>query len=166
MEINTLIVDNFLDNPDAVRKSALELPFEATGTYPGFRSDRADKDYEAYIKTKLESILNCKIEEFIKDSFRFQLCNEVVDTWVHKDESEWAGVLYLTPQAPLEAGTGIYHHNGFEWKLNSAVGNVYNRLALYRGTLFHRSIMPGFGENKETGRLTQTFFFNTEHWRG
>lgn len=166
MDINTLIIDNFLDNPDAVRKAALELPFEATGTFPGFRSDRADKDYEMYIKEKLESILNCEITEFIKDSFRFQICNTSDNTWVHKDETEWAGVLYLTPQAPLEAGTGIYHHNGFDWQLNSAIGNVYNRLALYRGTLFHRSIMPGFGDTKENGRLTQTFFFNTEHWHG
>jgi hypothetical protein len=166
MDINAIIVDNFLDNPDAVRKSALELSFRTTGTYPGFRSDRADEAYEVYIKEKLESILHCKIEEFKQDSFRFQMCMEGVDTWVHKDETEWAGVLYLTPLAPLESGTGIYHHNGFEWKLNSAIGNVYNRLALYRGTLHHRSIMPGFGDTHETGRLTQTFFFNTEHWRG
>lgn len=166
MDINTYIIDNFLDDPDLVRKSALALSFRETGTFPGFRSDRADADYEAYIKPKFESILNCKIEEFKQDSFRFQICMDNVDTWVHKDETEWAGVLYLTPQAPLEAGTGIYHHNGFEWKLNSAIGNVYNRLVLYRGTLNHRSIMPGFGSTHEDGRLTQVFFFNTEHWRG
>ena len=166
MEINTYIIDNFLDNPDAVRKSALSLPFRDAGKFPGFRSPRADADYEVYIKAKLESILNCKIEEFKQDSFRFQMCMDNVDTWVHKDETEWAGVLYLTPQAPLEAGTGIYHHNGFDWKLNSAIGNVYNRLALYRGTLYHRSIVPGFGSTHEDGRLTQVFFFNTEHWNG
>lgn len=166
MDINTIIVDNFLDKPDAVRKSALGLPFEATGTFPGFRSDRADLDYEAYVKVKLESILNCKITEFIKDSFRFQICYKDADTWVHKDESEWAGVLYLTPTAPLEAGTGIYTNTGSEWQLNSAIGNVYNRLALYRGTLYHRSILPAFGDSIENGRLTQTFFFNTEHWNG
>jgi hypothetical protein len=41
------------------------------------------------------------------------------------------------------------------------MGNVYNRLILYRGTLYHRSMIPGFGDSVETGRLTQVFFFDT-----
>lgn len=162
MIINTIIVDNFLDNPDLVRKSVLELPFEATGPYPGLRSDRADKEYEAYVKTKLETILNCKIKEFVQDSFRFQLCVENVETWVHKDETIWAAVLYLTPNAPYSAGTGIYEDGPSNYDLVTAIGNVYNRLVVYRGTLFHRSMQAGFGKDKETGRLTQVFFFNTE----
>jgi hypothetical protein len=162
MIINTIIVDEFLDNPDLVRKSVLELPFEATGPYPGLRSDRADKEYEAYVKTKLETILNCKIKEFVQDSFRFQLCVENVETWVHKDETIWAAVLYLTPNAPYSAGTGIYEDGPSNYDLVTAIGNVYNRLVVYRGTLFHRSMQAGFGKDKETGRLTQVFFFNTE----
>jgi hypothetical protein len=162
MIINTVIVDDFLDNPDLVRKSVLELPFEATGPYPGLRSDRADKEYEAYVKAKLEKILNCKITEFVQDSFRFQLCVENVETWVHKDETTWAAVLYLTPNAPYSAGTGIYDDSASNYDLVTAIGNVYNRLVVYRGTLFHRSMQAGFGKDKETGRLTQVFFFNTE----
>lgn len=162
MIINTVIVDDFLDNPDLVRKSVLELPFEATGPYPGLRSDRADKEYEAYVKAKLEKILNCKITEFVQDSFRFQLCVENVETWVHKDETTWAAVLYLTPNAPYSAGTGIYDDGASNYDLVTAIGNVYNRLVVYRGTLFHRSMQAGFGKDKETGRLTQVFFFNTE----
>jgi hypothetical protein len=162
MKINTIIVDNFLDNPDLVRKSVLELPFNATGPYPGLRSDRADAEYEEYIKNKLEKILNFKIKEFVQDSFRFQLCIEDVETWVHKDETDWAAVLYLTPNAPYSAGTGIYINEEDNYDLVTAIGNVYNRLAIYRGTLFHRSMQAGFGKDKETGRLTQVFFFNVE----
>lgn len=161
MDIGVVVVDNFLDNPDLVRANALNLEFVGTGTFPGVRSDRADEDYERYIKEKIEKILNCKIKDFVQDSFRFQLCTETAETWVHKDESEWAGILYLTPSAPPEAGTGIYLPDGNDWKLITGIGNIYNRLALYRGTHFHRSIVPGFGTNKETGRLTQLFFFNT-----
>ena len=40
------------------------------------------------------------------------------------------------------------------------IGNVYNRLVLYRGDLFHRSLQSGFGNSVETGRLTQVFFFD------
>ena len=44
---------------------------------------------------------------------------------------------------------------------NISVGNVYNRMVAYRGkTLYHRSILPGFGTTLETSRLTQTFFFS------
>lgn len=163
MKIATIIVDNFLDKPDIVRKSALELPFEATGPYPGVRSDRAERDYEAYVKEKLEKILNLKIKEFTIDSLRFQICLENAETWVHVDQTEWAAVLYLTPNAPLESGTGIYRDTGSSFELETGVGNVYNRIVIYRGDLLHKSILPGFGNSKETGRLTQVFFFNTEN---
>lgn len=162
MIINTVIVDDFLDKPDLVRKSVLELPFESKGPYPGLRSDRADKEYEAYIQAKFETILDCKITEFVQDSFRFQLCIEDVETWVHKDETDWAAILYLTPDAPYSAGTGIYTSEDDKYDLVTAIGNVYNRLAMYRGTLLHRSMQAGFGKDKDTGRLTQVFFFNIE----
>ena len=42
------------------------------------------------------------------------------------------------------------------------VGNIYNRLVVYRGNLYHRSVLPGFGTDKHTGRLFQTFFFDTK----
>ena len=161
MKINSYIIDNFLDNPDVVRNSALSLAFERKGTFPGLRTPRADKEYESYIQDKLESIINKPIKEFVQDSFCFQICYEHASTWVHKDETDYAGVLYLTPDAPLEAGTGIYKEIGEDdFELESAIGNVYNRLALYNGRLFHRSIVPGFGKTLETGRLTQVFFFN------
>lgn len=175
MDINTIIIDNFLDNPDTVRKSVLEIDFSNTGSYPGFRSNRADEDYQGYIQEKIEKIMNKKILEFGGDSLQFQLCLEGDSTWIHYDESEWAGVLYLTPNAPVMSGTGIYRHistNDFigkkgidnkiseDFELITLIGNVYNRLVLYKGSLWHRSYIPGFGTSKETGRLFQVFFFN------
>ena len=45
--------------------------------------------------------------------------------------------------------------------LISTVGNVYNRLGLWRGSQIpHRSNMTGFGDCLENGRLTQVFFFD------
>ena len=78
-------------------------------------------------------------------------------------------MLYLTPDAPVESGTGIYEpicedadcNSLADWKQIDSIGNKFNRLVLYRGNLEHRSILPGFGINKETGRLFQTFFFNS-----
>ena len=48
------------------------------------------------------------------------------------------------------------------WDMTAMVGNVYNRLVLYRGDMFHRSL-EYFGNDKFDGRLFQTFFFDTEY---
>mgnify|MGYP006891309455 FL=1 len=49
-----------------------------------------------------------------------------------------------------------------KWELVDTVGNVYNRLVLYRGDIFHASL-DYFGHDNESGRLFQTFFFSTEN---
>ena len=48
-----------------------------------------------------------------------------------------------------------------KWEEILSVGNIYNRLVIYKGTYYHRSKIPGFGNGKEDGRLFQTFFFDT-----
>ena len=108
--------------------------------------------------------MGVKIDSWKMDSFSFQLCTEDVETWVHKDkDAQWAGVLYLTPNAPQEAGTGIFTEpRPGEFELQDAIANKYNRLVLYRGDLLHRSLLSGFGNSVETGRLTQVFFFDIE----
>ena len=102
------------------------------------------------------------------------------DSW-----NNWAGVLFLTPNAPLNAGTGLYMFEDgtrFEreqdirknkeyinlhtqdvtkWSCVDKIGNIFNRLILFNATHFHQS-MDYFGHSKETGRLFQVFFFSTE----
>ena len=48
-----------------------------------------------------------------------------------------------------------------KWELVDKLGNLYNRLVIYRGDLYHMSL-DYFGRDLQTGRLFQTFFFNTE----
>jgi hypothetical protein len=188
MNPNFLIIDNFLDNPDSVRQSALNADFYRKGPWPGLRSDHADEDYNDYIKSKIEKIINEKIinwryhynnEEF--DTGCFQLCLKDSYTWIHRDRCEFTGILYLSPDAPVISGTGVFRHkltgvyyymennvvddkDENSWELISYAGNIYNRLVIFRGCLYHRSLMPGFGDDKYSGRLTQTFFFNTEKY--
>jgi len=163
MDLNIIVVDNFLDNPDRVRESVLQIDFPNTGNFPGKRSFIADLDYQKMIKEKIESIMHCEVffpSEY--GSFRFQLCLEGDESWVHTDSCEWAGVLYLTPDAPVDSGTGIFDKIEDKFYSNAVIGNVYNRLVLYRGDkLPHRSILSGFGNGIQNGRLTQVFFFNT-----
>ena len=116
----------------------------------------------------------------------FQYTTSRDRSWVHIDGfNNWAGVLYMTPNAPLSSGTAFYKfHDGTtcekdmeildnkldtdncsqdmtKWQLVDRVGNVFNRLILFNSKRFHMS-MDYFGDSKENGRLFQVFFFSTE----
>ena len=128
-------------------------------------------------------------EESYSGAFQYTTQND--RTWIHADGwNTWAGVCYLTPNAPASGGTGIFRHKETglsmtprledgsrneelldkiyedardytKWDQTAMVGNVYNRLVLYKGDLFHASL-DYFGKNLHDGRLFQTFFFNTK----
>ena len=168
MDRNLIVIDNFLDDPDRIRFHALSLDFDRIQkSVPGIRSHRLGGDLQKEVETKLKTALGGEIVwDWTQDSFCFQSCQEGTETWVHVDsqgesQGEWAAVLYLTPNPILDSGTGIYESPDAD--MNIGVGNVYNRLVAYRGkVLYHRSILPGFGNTLETSRLTQTFFFDVK----
>ena len=167
MDRNLIVIDNFLDDPDRIRFHALSLDFDRVQpSVPGVRSMRLGGALEIEEEDKLKIAFGCKeiIWDMTQDTLCFQSCMEGTETWIHKDsqgedQGEWAAVLYLTPNPVLDSGTGVYESPDHD--MNIAVGNVYNRLVAYRGKmLYHRSIVPGFGNTLETSRLTQTFFFD------
>ncbi len=179
-----LIVENFYNNPDEVRKWALEMEFNIQGNYPGVRTSCIQDPWRASMKKHFESLLNKKITYWPEMyNGAFQVTTESDITWVHHDATTWACVVFLTPDAPIDAGTGVYRHKESkifhhypdqidyneggttqeDWELVAHAGNIYNRAVIYHGDYYHRSIVPGFGTDKETGRLFQTFFFNAEN---
>ena len=183
-----MIFDNFYANPLEVRNFALSLPFDVTGNYPGRRTKVMQEPHFSSAKSLFENIVRKKITWWPEEyNTSFQYTTEADKTWIHYDPTMWAGVLYLTPDAPLEAGTAIYqnketkifmlnrnnpitdYNNDSEllsdldrWEPIVRVSNIFNRLVMYRGEYYHRSMLPGFGQNQYNGRLFQTFFFNTE----
>ena len=169
MDRNLIVIDNFLDDPDRMRFHALNLDFDRVQpTVPGVRSMRLGGALQTEVEDKLKIAFGCKeiIWDMTQDTLCFQSCMEGTETWIHRDsqgenQGEWAAVLYLTPNPVLDSGTGVYESPDHD--MNIAVGNVYNRLVAYRGKmLYHRSIVPGFGNTLETSRLTQTFFFDVK----
>ena len=167
MDRNLIVIDNFLDDPDKVRSIVLGLDFNRYQvSVPGVRSHRVGGDLQIEVEDKLKVAFGCKeiIWDMTQDTLCFQSCMEGTETWIHVDsqgenQGEWAAVLYLTPDPVLDSGTGIFESPDHD--MNIGVGNVYNRLVAYRGkVLYHRSIVPGFGNTLETSRLTQTFFFD------
>ncbi len=97
--------------------------------------------------------------------------NHVTDQWNACGAQGWAGIIYLSPNAPLEGGLHLWRNvdpsHRFDWmtpaenweRLDS-FANLYNRLILVRGDIPH-SGAGGWGETVESGRLYQTFFFRT-----
>jgi hypothetical protein len=99
--------------------------------------------------------------------------NHVVDTWNQVGPDGWSGVIYLNPElsTPSEKGLSIWRNREASrntewmtsrerWELVDRLGNVSNRLILYRGDLPH-SGSPGWGEDPRSARICQTFFFRT-----
>lgn len=185
MTPSIMLFDNFYANPTDVRNFALSMEFNISGNFPGFRTKPLDGENNKNAKILMENIIKKEIiwwpEEY---NTAFQYTTENDETWIHYDPTNWAAVLYLTPDAPLDSGTAIYMHNETkiymldrndpktdlnqygrdltQWTPIAKVSNIFNRLVVYRGNYYHRSLRPGFGQNKYNGRLFQTFFFNTK----
>lgn len=184
MNLELMIIDNFYVNPDSVRNYALSQSFEVRGNFPGARTKPYLPDD---VKSAIQHYMNFagRITDWLNYhpdasySGAFQLATAHDRTWIHSDHNNmWAGVCYLTPNAPYTGGTGLFRHKASgefrsgtltdyeaydytKWDLFDRIGNKYNRLIIYRGDLFHASL-DYFGSTPENARLFQTFFFNTE----
>tara|TARA_B110000196_G_C21000203_1_gene592564 strand:- start:41 stop:604 length:564 start_codon:yes stop_codon:yes gene_type:complete len=187
MQTNAIIIDNFYEDPMAIRDMALKQDFNVDGNYPGQRTKSfADSELKTYLGNIVKDTAG-EVTSFDTDSYNgaFQYTTASMKSWVHYDKDAWAGVVYLTPNAPLSAGTGFFQHKEHKvlttpdnllikeqldiegqditkWDLALTVGNVFNRLVLYRGNQYHMSL-DYFGNSLHTGRLFQTLFFDTEH---
>lgn len=196
MQRTLTIVDNFYTNPNEVREYALSLPYSVRGNYPGYRTKSFLGTSEAEsTKKRFEDILNIDIynwDNLGEDSYNtaFQLTYDCDKTWIHRDINEYAGVLYLTPDAPCSGGTSFYRHietntkhmnplsenpedkkileildrdsnDLTKWERTDYAANYFNRLILFKGWNNHRSHFH-FGRSNEpsTGRLFQVFFFD------
>lgn len=179
MRTNVIIVDNFYNNPEEVRSFALSQEFSTVGNFPGKRT----KPYiNQGMKDAIEKIVNIKVVNWNDDYYSgaFQYVSPTEKTWIHTDPfNMWAGVIYLTPDAPHNCGTGLYYHrptksivektknmaiNQNDFELHDVIGNKFNRLVLYRSDIFHAAL--GYcGKDKDINsyRLFQVFFFDTEY---
>ena len=78
----------------------------------------------------------------------------------HKDFLPCAGLVYLTPDAPLDGGTSLLdsEHSRF---IN--IENKYNRLLAYDGYNIHGP-SNFFGKSKEDGRMVFVFFIHEKEY--
>ncbi|HSI44411.1 MAG TPA: DUF6445 family protein [Methylotenera sp.] len=197
------IIENFYENPAAIRKFALAQKYtfckdreNLEYVYPGSRTKDIfdlDKNLHEKICKKLVSVFHNSEYDYMRwaISTSFQSVTEEYGKGViHTDQNTiFAAVLYLTPDAPLDTGTSLFRKNGkFDEKkylqalaTNDTrfrdgqivmdttyhdmfdeivrVNNVYNTLIIYEGRHFHAA-NEFFGKNLKDSRLAQVFFIN------
>ena len=192
-----IVIDNFYVNATDTRDYVLTQEFKVRGNYPGQRTRSFANQHLKDIIQEYVLPYGGKITEFSmpnetnidnNDIYNgaFQYTTSRDRSWVHIDGvNNWAGVLYMTPNAPITSGTGFYKfYDGAmckqdmdildnksetdkfsqdmtKWKMVDSVGNVFNRLILFNSNRFHMS-QDYFGDSKENARLFQVFFFSTE----
>lgn len=195
------VISDFYDDPDAIRKYALQQKYtyrhqmkdDVGYVFPGGRTkelrELSQSLYEKICK-KLISVFHIAEHDVmqwqIKTSFQI-VGADYGSGLIHQDQNTvFAGVLYLTPDAPLDSGTSLFRKNAsyneeLYWKTikeNDAhfrnkepidfsyhrmfdevvrVNNVYNTLILFEGDI-HHCANQFFGDNNHNARLAQVFF--------
>lgn len=193
MQISAYVIDDFYSDVDDVREFALQQDFSVRGNYPGPRTQSFLNDSVKGVIENVVSPFYGKVTYWSDEQYTgaYQYTTSRDRSWIHADQTtKWAAVCYLTPDAPLSGGTGLFKHKPTglsmaprledgsydrellasiykdsqdmtKWEMVDRIGNKYNRLIMYRGDHFHMSL-DYFGQDLYDGRLFQTFFFDTE----
>lgn len=157
-------IDNFLPKPDSVRDMALRMKYTASDETTGWKGFRAltQSDYN----DTLVDLIKQRVDGSLYTSnfntyFHYTLESTKKEvpsfnkTRIHRDSGkDYAGVIYLTPNPPLNSGTVFYDDN---YNFIHKVENVYNRLVFYPSGILH-AVEDTFGDTIENGRLTFTIF--------
>lgn len=179
------VVDNFYADPNSIREHALAVPYIEGGLGRGFIGRRTAHQYLwPGLKERFEGIMGTKIQAWESHGMngRFQMCYAGQPQVYHCDAQRWAGMIYLSPNAPVHTGTNMLMHretkartyndpnfdqvfkdqfflDGTPFDTVDAVGNIYNRLVIFDASSIHCA-GGYFGFNPENTRLWQMFFFD------
>lgn len=113
--IPTTILDGFFEDPDYVRKFALQQQFytDPNNMWPGKRSAPLHEINPHLFFHTVDKFLSLfytrdAIEEY-EATAMFQIVDGRYDQgWVHRDSDLITGIVYLNPNPPLKTGTMIY----------------------------------------------------------
>jgi hypothetical protein len=118
LKTSLLVVDNFLKNPEAVRRRALACDFSPR-EYKGHEYNGITTDYAFAPWSLVEKAVGFKVRPAIS-FFRLGLAGDTTTTYIHADTAvdgaAWAGVLYLpAPECTAFSGTAFWRHNEYGW---------------------------------------------------
>ncbi len=103
----TVIIDDFLANPDEVRDIALQCEFRQADEFPGLRT--APRPIGSAMTRVLERFIGRPIVA-VHTRFQIQPAAYETSSFIHADLCDWAAVLYLTPGHDGIPGTNFYRH--------------------------------------------------------
>lgn len=175
------VVENFYDDPYAVRDYALRQNYENESEwYKGRRT--FEQHFVPGTRKAFQNIMGHEITKW--DSYdmcgRFQYCTPKDSLVYHHDLQNWAAMIYLTPNAPYQCGTSFYAHEsgirhasdpnideaftgGFfdstKFRQVDVIGNIFNRLIIFDSKQIHAA-SEYFGQTIEDSRLFHIFFFD------
>lgn len=112
---NLIVLDNFYNNPNAMRNLALNQDFVSSEYHKGKRTEF--KFHADGTKEKIEKLLGLKITDWDNQPHNtvFQYCTPADPLVYHYDGQTHAAVVFLTPDAPPETGTSFYRHKTEKW---------------------------------------------------
>jgi hypothetical protein len=190
LTMNIIVIDNFYDDPYKIREFAIKQTYTTHEYHPGMRSESFATEHHKEIFNKILEPFSGKITDFYPNcsngAFQYNTANDI-KSWIHVDSenTNWAGIIYLTPNAPVSGGTGFFKYkdgsinlldtnllnndeeirdncrDNTKWELVSSVGNLFNRLVLFNSSQYHMSLNY-FVDNLYNGRFMQVFFFTTD----
>jgi hypothetical protein len=150
----TLVVDDFLENPDKVRQMALAMEYlPNNGYYPGTRTDSlhlVNKNLFDYLSNRFFSFLydfnsnkldwNVSIVFQKINSFSEDKMDSKNQGWVHNESqigTLLAGVLYLNPNSELYTGTNICKpiKENFDYEIDIGKKYVDTKVSYYRDNI-------------------------------
>jgi hypothetical protein len=191
------ILDNFFENPHSVRQFALQQDFNVVRLHPGIRTKPLTEISPAFYDFFTQKLLSIffdlkrdRVKFDIESGFQLSF-SKYEEGWVHTDyDCSFAGVVYLNPHAPVDAGTSVYTRNNntelnfdLRDKLYSGQDVDMNEYRIARekhnsnftkvldvGNVYNRLFLYNgnqwhkenklFGDDQENSRLTLVFFGN------
>jgi hypothetical protein len=159
--VDYILIDDFFINVNTIREYALSLDYTKSSKKTGWKGNRvkvSDTDIINYIKSKLvekdTNFINLDLEVYFHYSTK-STKNEIYNfekNRLHRDVTEWAGVVYLHPSPKENSGTTLQDNTS-----TYNIENKYNRFIFYKGNVLH-GVLDTFGDDIHTGRLTITMF--------
>lgn len=104
-----LVCDDFYEDPDEVRRFALAQEFRHNPTdHKGQRT--VHRFCFPGVREKIEALLGERVTAWDGHGYNgvFQFCVGGDQIVYHSDVQKWAGVVFLTPDAPPQSGTTLY----------------------------------------------------------
>jgi len=180
------IEDNFYNDPDTVRNKLMRLNY----------NDDAGFNYCEYLhrdhnKELAPAKLNSAVERLTgrhlfrcTSEVRYNTLNRKNSSNIHSDldypgHKKLVCMIYLTPDAPLNAGVTLYRHryraltghgetdfpnqadlrDYSQWDEIAVINNVYNRCVVFDSSIYHQPVVNGFGSDINDARLFQVLFY-------